>query len=265
MHEITAVEIRFDEYLKNLALRGVAVLPGSAALAQALDCDEATAQQVLGFAVGKQQVREQEGRYLILSPAPVDERDAFSLTYSARRMEREQTLLTQPIPNETGKRPALTEVEQRARRALGLGESSELVVIVRRRQFSKNPERRALQRVYLDPGRFPPAHGEEPPFWEREDFATRSLVHTYQEDYGYELLFRDTKLEVHHPTRDIRELLDCTLSDPILIAEQKLYAREKDPAKEGSPFVLEYLHGFYLNWPYYIFNRPPTPRPLSEW
>jgi DNA-binding GntR family transcriptional regulator len=145
-------------------------------------------------------------------------------------------------------------VERRAQSALGLDANSRFISIQRVRLLRDTKSQKdipnVIQRVYLNPARFPEN------FLEDHKFETESLSSIYQ-GYRYEVDVRDTTLTARLLHPDERQVLMSKFKwhptpTAVLDAEQQTYARDK----AGRTVLLEYLKATYMEgWEYKIKNR----------
>ena len=89
-------------------------------------------------------------------------------------------------------------------------------------------------------------------FLNQHDFAKESLVDIYNQ-HKFQLTSRDTILTARIANPYESRLNLGNYRNPILNAEQKLYAIEPDT---DEPFVLEFMEASYVGWQYEIKNRP---------
>ncbi len=254
-----SITARLLDYIAEHKLKDEQALPSEQQLIEDLHCQPEELRNALQTFESQGLVKCEQNAWIVHHHIVVDENDGFS--FAKHALERKQKLETRVLEKAIRKpiidddNPALTEMEQKAHQTLQLAADEPFIVIARMRILGDLPK--VIQRVYLDPKRFPPD------FLELHDFANESLVHIYRNN-GYQLTTRNTHLQarfawiydkvdfLNNLDRD-HETFYHKYNDPILYAQQDLFAENKET---GEKIVLEFMQAAYVDLVYDVLDRP---------
>jgi len=245
-----SIESRILQLIVDQGLHNGRPLPDESSLLKSFNCSVEELNIALSDMERNGLLKHKDWGWVVEIPTPLGIQDTFSLTRTAllkgHRLDTKvvERRIRLPLDNDDPN----SQWEKKAQTLLGLAENQAFIVIVRVRTLVTEESQapmKTIHRVYLRPDRFPAG------FLESHDFEAESLAHIYRQ-HGYQPATRDTRLQVRLANLDERSQLDIPPYQPILQAEQELYAEDRT----GQKILLEILHASYLNWTYEISGRP---------
>lgn len=254
-----SITARLLDFIAAHKLKDEQTLPSEQQLLEDLQCQPEDLRNALQTLESQGLIKNEQNAWIVHHHIVVDENDGFSfVTYAQKHQQKLETrvlekAIRKPVIDDDN--PALTEMEKRAQKSLQLSADEPFVVIARMRFLDDLPK--VIHRVYLNPKCFPAD------FLEAHDFANESLVHIYRNN-GYQLTTRNTRLQARYAwiydKIDFLQSLDREhdsfyhkYDDPILYAEQELFAEDKET---GKNILLEFMQAAYVDMVYDILDRP---------
>jgi DNA-binding GntR family transcriptional regulator len=238
------------EYIADRGLHDGQPLPSESELRGILDCTSEELKAVLTDMEKRGLVKRHDWGWTALIPlALAGKEDAFSLSRTAllhgHKLDTRVSEKALRLPLDDG---PWSDFESKAQNLLGLAGDEAFIFLLRVRSLGDQPPdapMMAIQRVYLNPRRFPDN------FLEKHDFGQESLIHVYRH-YGYKLLTRDTRLKPRLAYLHERNDFHLQPYEPLLHAEQETFAE----IPTGEKIILEVMQATYRNWVYEIKDRP---------